>query len=447
MKKHLLTDFDPVSAKAWKQKIQVDLKGAEYNETLVSKTLEGIHIKPFYHNDDGIIAKEIPGTPSGWNITQGVFIDDAKIANDIAVDAIEKGAEAILFGANKPFDIESVFKDYPYGKASIYFDFTFLDIDFVNKLSLYLTNKKAEFYLNLDPVGKLSKEGNWFKSQKEDFNALQSLSQSVNTISVDTTNYQNAGANMVQQLAYALAHANEYLNHQTTNSITFKIATGTHYFFEIAKIRALRILYASLTKEYDCSQTCHVIAQGSRRNKTLYDYNINMLRSTTEAMSSVLGGADAVCNMPYDVLYHKSNEFGERISRNQLLILKAESYFDVVSNPADGAYYIENLTQELATKALELFKQIEDSGGFIKQLLQGDIQKKIKESAAKQQELFDNGNITLLGTNKHLNPTDLMKENLELFPFLKSNPRKTLIQPIIAKRMAEAIEKERLSHE
>lgn len=447
MKKHLLTDFDPVSAKAWKQKIQVDLKGAEYNETLVSKTLEGIHIKPFYHNDDGIIAKEIPGTPSGWNITQGVFIDDAKIANDIAVDAIEKGAEAILFGANKPFDIESVFKDYPYGKASIYFDFTFLDLDFVNKLSLYLTNQKAEFYLNLDPVGKLSKEGNWFKSQKEDFNALQSLSQSVNTISVDTTNYQNAGANMVQQLAYALAHANEYLNHQTTNSITFKIATGTHYFFEIAKIRALRILYASLAKEYNCSQTCHVIAQGSRRNKTLYDYNINMLRSTTEAMSSALGGADAVCNMPYDVLYHKSNEFGERISRNQLLILKAESYFDVVSNPADGAYYIENLTQELATKALELFKQIEDSGGFIKQLLQGDIQKKIKESAAKQQELFDNGNITLLGTNKHLNPTDLMKENLELFPFLKSNPRKTLIQPIIAKRMAEAIEKERLSHE
>ena len=447
MKKHLLTDFDPVSAKAWKQKIQVDLKGAEYNETLVSKTLEGIHIKPFYHNDDGIIAKEIPGTPSGWNITQGVFIDDAKIANDIAVDAIENGAEAIIFGANKPFDIESVFKGYSYEKASIYFDFTFLDIDFVNKLSLYLTNQKAEFYLNLDPVGKLSKEGNWFKSQKEDFNALQSLSQSVNTISVDTTNYQNAGANMVQQLAYALAHANEYLNHQTTNSITFKIATGTHYFFEIAKIRALRILYASLTKEYDCSQTCHVIAQGSRRNKTLYDYNINMLRSTTEAMSSVLGGADAVCNMPYDVLYHKSNEFGERISRNQLLILKAESYFDVVSNPADGAYYIENLTQELATKALELFKQIEDSGGFIKQLLQGDIQKKIKESAAKQQELFDNGNITLLGTNKHLNPTDLMKENLELFPFLKSNPRKTLIQPIIAKRMAEAIEKERLSHE
>ena len=447
MKKHLLTDFDPVSAKAWKQKIQVDLKGAEYNETLISKTLEGIHIKPFYHNDDGIATKEIPGTPSGWNITQGVFIDDVKIANNIAIDALEKGAEAIVFTAEKPFNIPSVFKDFPFSKATIYFDFSFLDIEFVKELSLYLTKHKAEFYLNIDPVGKLSKEGNWFKSQKEDFYALQSLSQAGNTISVDTTNYQNAGANMVQQLAYALAHANEYLNHQTTNSITFKIATGTHYFFEIAKIRALRILYASLAKEYDCSQTCHVIAQPSRRNKTVYDYNINMLRSTTEAMSSVLGGADAVCNMPYDVLYHKSNEFGERISRNQLLILKAESYFDVVSNPADGAYYIESVTQELASKALDLFKQIEDGGGFIKQLLQGDIQKKIKESASKQQALFDNGSITLLGTNKHPNPMDLMKENLELFPFLKSNPRKTLIQPIIAKRLAEAIEQQRLAHE
>ncbi len=447
MKKHLLTDFDPVSAKAWKQKIQVDLKGAEYNETLISKTLEGIHIKPFYHNDDGIATTEIPGTPSGWNITQGVFIDDVKIANNIAIDALEKGAEAIVFTAEKPFNIPSVFKDFPFSKATIYFDFSFLDLEFVKELSLYLTKHKAEFYLNLDPVGKLSKEGNWFKSQKEDFKALQSLSKTGNTISVDTTNYQNAGANMVQQLAYALAHANEYLNHQTTNSITFKIATGTHYFFEIAKIRALRILYASLAKEYNCSQTCHVIAQPSRRNKTVYDYNINMLRSTTEAMSSILGGANAVCNMPYDVLYHKSNEFGERISRNQLLILKAESYFDVVSNPADGAYYIESVTQELASKALELFKQIEDGGGFIKQLLQGDIQKKIKESASKQQALFDNGSITLLGTNKHPNPMDLMKENLELFPFLKSNPRKTLIQPIIAKRLAEAIEQQRLAHE
>ena len=447
MKKHLLTDFNPVSAKAWKQKIQVDLKGQEYNKTLVSNTLEGIHIKPFYHNDDPITVSEIPGTPASWKITQCVFIDDVTKANNIALQALENGAEALFFGAEKPFDIASVFKDYPYNKASIYFNFTFLDLDFVKKLSLYLSNHQATFYLNIDPIGNLAREGNWFKNQTEDFKILKELNQITHSISVDTTIYQNAGANMVQQLAYAIAHANEYLNHQPTNSITFKIATGTHYFFEIAKIRALRMLYASLAKEYNCSQSCHVIAQSSRRNKTLYDYNINMLRSTTEAMSSILGGADAVCNMPYDVLYHKSNEFGERISRNQLLILKAESYFDLVSNPADGAYYIESITQELASKALALFKQIETGGGFIKQLHQGTIQKKIKENAATEQELFDNGTISLVGTNKHPNPADLMKENLELFPFLKKNARKTLIQPITPIRLAEAIEQERLSHE
>jgi methylmalonyl-CoA mutase len=447
MKKHVLTDFDSVSAKAWKQKIQVDLKGAEYNETLVSKTLEGIHIKPFYHTDDAIPTIAIPGTPSQWNITQAVFIDDASIAHNIAIDAIERGAEAIIFTSEKHFEIPNVFKDFPFEKATIYFDFKFLDTTFFTQLSQYLNQQKATYYLNIDPIGKLAKEGNWFKNQKEDFKALQNLQEATHAISIDTTNYQNAGATMVQQLAYALGHANEYLNNQTIARITFKIATGTHYFFEIAKIRALRILYASLAKEYKSNNTCHIIAQPSRRNKTIYDYNINMLRSTTECMSAVLGGANAVCNMPYDVLYHKSNEFGERISRNQLLILKAESYFDVVSNPADGAYYIESVTQELAEKALVLFKQIEEGGGFIKQLQEGNIQKKIKESATKEQALFDNGTITLLGTNKHPNPKDLMKENLALFPFLKNNPRKTLIEPIIEKRLAEKVEQERLSHE
>src|SRR5690606_20773082 len=120
---------------------------------------------------------------------------------------------------------------------------------------------------------------------------------------------------------------NEYLNVTSSaveRSMTFQISTGPNYFFEIAKIRALRKLYATLAKEYGINENCHIIATPSKRNKTLYDYNVNLLRSTSECMSAVLGGADAVCNLPYDALYHKSNEFGERIARNQLLILKHE---------------------------------------------------------------------------------------------------------------------------
>src|SRR5690606_4558363 len=139
--------------------------------------------------------------------------------------------------------------------------------------------------------------------------------------------------------------------------------------------------------------------------------------------------------------------FGDRISRNQLLVLKHESYFDKVNNPADGAYYIEELTQQLADKALVLFKDIEANGGFLMQLHEGTIQRKINESAAKEQELFDNGKEVLLGTNKYPNKNDRMSGELELFPFVKSNPRKTLIVPVIERRLAEKMEQERLENE
>ena len=110
-------------------------------------------------------------------------------------------------------------------------------------------------------------------------------------------------------------------------------------------------------------------------------------------------------------------------------------------------YYIETLTNQLSEKALILFKEIEANGGFLKQLNEGVIKKKIQESANKEQELFDAGKEILLGTNKYPNKKDRMKEELELFPFVKIKPRKTLITPIIEKRLAEKLEQERLKEE
>ena len=228
---------------------------------------------------------------------------------------------------------------------------------------------------------------------------------------------------MVQQLAYGLAHANEYLNHfgeKVIHQINFNISVGTNYFFEIAKLRALQLLWKTLASEYSENvSTCHIYATPTKRNKTIYDYNTNMLRTTTECMSAILGGAHTISNLPYDSVYHKDNEFGERISRNQLLILKHESYFNKVNNPADGSYYIESLTQQMAEKALVLFKNIEANGGFLKQLKEGIIQRKIKESGIKEQKLFNNNEEILLGTNKHPNTTDKIKHDLELYPFVK----------------------------
>lgn len=457
MSDFLFKDFNPVSAKEWKQKIQYDLKGADYNDTLVWKNLEGIDVKPFYHQDD---FKEefspIPGQPLSWNITQNIFIHDEEIANKIALDAIERGAESVIFSADKDFDIQTVFKNFPFERTPIYFDFKFFNQDFIERLLEYLSSKDARVSYNLDIIGNLARTGNWFSNQKKDYDALAEIIKkysSENLLSIDVELYQNAGATIVQQLAYALAHVNEYLNHFVSEDnisnlpITFKIAIGSNYFFEIAKIRAFRKLYEILASEYGVKTTCNILVVPSKRNKTLYDYNINLLRTTTECMSAILGGANAVCNQPYDVLYHKSNEFGERIARNQLLILKNESYFSAVANPADGTYYIESITEEIAKKALDLFKEIEKAGGFIAKLKEGVIQRKISESADKEQQLFDSGELKLLGTNYHTNSDDRMKHDLELFPFLKRNPIKTLIPPIIEKRLAEKVEQERLKQE
>jgi len=254
---------------------------------------------------------------------------------------------------------------------------------------------------------------------------------------------------MEQQIAYSLAHANEYFNRipDINQPIVFQISVGANYFFEIAKLRAFRILFNTIAKEYNHKIDCHLLVSPTKRNKTLYDYNVNMLRTTTECMSAILGGANAIANLPYDALYHKDNEFGDRIARNQLLILKNESYFDKVDNPADGSYYVESLTYQLAEKALLLFKNMEANGGFLKQLNEGVIKRKIQESGDAEQNLFDSGKETLLGTNKYPNRNDRMKQDLELFPFVKIKPRKTLITPIIEKRLAEKLEQERLSKE
>lgn len=339
----------------------------------------------------------------------------------------------------------------PIENVSYFFNLKFLSLDFIQKIAAFSQEKNATLFLQIDPVGQLAKDGNWFKNLDQDFEILNKVNDLnvASSITIQANTYQNAGANMTQQLAYTLAHINEYFNRITAikQAIVIEVAVGTNYFFEIAKLRALRILFNTLATEYNYNFDCHIVATPTKRNKTIYDYNVNMLRTTTECMSAILGGANTISNLPYDALYHKTNEFGDRISRNQLLVLKNESYFDKVDNPADGAYYIETLTNQLAEKALDLFKKIESKGGFITLLIDGTIQRKITESAQKEQDLFDTGKEVLLGTNKYPNKNDKMKHDLELFPFVKTNPRKTLITPIIEKRLAEKIEQERLSQE
>lgn len=452
-KNNLFNEFPEVSAKQWKQKIQFDLKGKDYNETLVWESLEGIKVKPFYTSEDVTAIPQAVTKVDSWNIAQAIYAGNAEIANKKALKALTKGAESILFIIpNDEIDVAVLLQHINLETTPLYIEFQFLSLAYISKFIGLQKESNAGLFLNFDIVNHLSKTGNWYTSFESDFDVFSALINSSKTLTIDASLYQNAGANTVQQLAYALAHANDYLNRIPEALLphitcTFKLAMGTNYFFEIAKIRALRMLWKVVASAYGAKPNCHIIAIPSKRNKTLYDYNTNMLRSTTECMAAILGGADAVCNLPYDALYHKTNDFAERIARNQLVILKEESYFDKTTNPSDGSYYIESITHQLAEKALELFKTLEKAGGFLSQLKSHAIQKKIKENAQKEQDLFDAKKEILVGTNKYDSNLDKMKGELEIYPFAKNKPRKSILEPIIEKRLAEALEQKRLEDE
>jgi len=466
MSQFLFNDFQPVSSKQWKQTIQMELHGLDYNETVLSGSNEGITIKPFYHQDE-FKQLDIPINTTNFSICQSIFVHDEKKANILAIKALKSGATSIQFIANRAFDfqvlLQNVFSE-TFNSVSIHFDFRFLDALFLKELLVF--TKRQKVFLNLDILGNLVSSGNWFYSNHKDHEILNSIAkfskENLSIVGVDVSAYQNAGANTVQQVAYALAHANEYLyyfsklvaqnkldrNHFETlvQNMQFNFSMGGNYFFEIAKLRSFRYLFSKISKKYNIEAEAHIFAYPSQRNKTIYANHVNMLRSTTESMSGILGGANTITNLAFDALFHKKNEFGERIARNQLLLLKEESHVNT-SNPADGSYYVEELTYEITAKALSIFKEIEKKGGFLNQLFEGTIQRKIQESAQKEQEQFDTMKLILTGVNKYKDFREMMKDSLEIYPFAKRKSHETILVPILPKRLSEKLEQVRLEQE
>jgi methylmalonyl-CoA mutase len=464
----LFKDFDSVSEAQWKQNIQMDLKGADYNETLITATREGINIKPFYHRESApeIHIPNRSSKTNDWYISQRVYAGNALAANKKALDILKRGGEGIIFTIpHKDIDPAVLLKNLP--KAGIQLHPQFFDLDYIQ--SIYKITPHA--YVHIDIIHQLVNDGNWFKNKDQDHKNLDAFIKDFDgyfsNITINTTTYQQAGATITQELAYFTAHLNEYLNHlndvghlsafkesndsevhtQRSRSVKAKkrinidTAIGSNYFFEIAKYRAYRILTKTLGDVYGIDLDCYITASPSLRNKSLMDYNVNLLRTTTECMSAILGGADTLCNIPYDTFFNKENEFGDRIARNQLIILKEEAYLNQIGNAADGSYYVDTITKQLVEKGLEIFKDIEKAGGMVQSLFEGTIQRKIKESAQQEQQDFNDGKRVLVGANKYPNAALPLQKEYEILPFVKMNPRKTLVQPVITRRLTEELEK------
>ena len=439
--------FEPSSAAAWKQKIQFDLKGADYNKNLLTKTNEGITIKPFYHSDD-FEKINVPFSKNGLKICHKIVVSTESETNLKALNAINKGANALKFEVKTPFIIEALFKNLLNKNIEFHLQLRFLSEEFTNKLADFLKNEIVFF--NIDIIGNLVKTGNWYTSLNSDFKSIETLLQkkySVTILSVNADLYQNSGANIVQQIAYSLAHANEYLTKFgscVANSIQFNFATGNNYFFEISKIRAFRYLYNLILAEYDTIADVNIYTEPSRRNKSIYSFKINKLRSTTSNMSAILGGSNTISNGVFNPLFYSENEFENNSGLNELLPSNKEDFNANLQAVTTDSYYIESITKQMAEKALSIFKEIEKSGGFLKQLKEGTIQRKITENAKKEQAQFDSESLILVGVNKYQNEIDSIKQDLNLNTYTKRKSHKTLIIPIIPKRLAEKQEQKKI---
>lgn len=440
------SNFPPISYPQWKQKVQYELKGADYNEELTWESPEGIRVNPVYTESQTTLA--LPA--KDFSICQDLFVFDVEKTARRAASSLKRGADSLRLRISNPQTDVTQLLSVLSQSRNIFFDLDFFSIDFIEKIKKEIPSKGPSVHFLIDPIYRLASTGNWLPGG-DNFSRLNEVISTfpeASVVSVNAALYQESGATRVQEIGFAVAHALDYLNKIDINKpIVFEMAIGPEYFFEIAKLRALRLVFASVAKAIGHSGECRIYASPTHRDKTLYDYNVNMLRTTTQCMSAVLGGSDTICNLPYDAIYHKSNEFGERIARNQLLILKHESYFSQMPDPASGSFYIEDLTAKIAQKALDLVKKIEAEGGFTEHLKKGQIQRWIKQEADASQNDFDSGKTILVGTNKYPDASQKMGHDLELYPFLKKKPRKTLITPIIPRRLAEANEQQRLENE
>lgn len=437
-KKQLFTDFPPIPTSIWEEKILADLKGEDYQRKLVWKSDEGIDVKPYYRQEDtdslqyleGAGSLKHPsGAPNGWIICQNICSNsELQEANDKIKSALQGGAQAINIELkdNRVPDtrmLGDLLKGIPLQETELHFR-ECLAADAIYTALCSLASQKGIPSMNLsgslgaDPLGMMSRTGFPIGSLENLGKLVLKLKESsprMKVINVNGSLFQNSGANLVEELAFTLSMASDYMSILTEkgidpftsqDSLLLTLASGPVYFMEIAKLRAARILWANIAEAYgvEPSRTgIRINSVSSEWNMTLYDPNVNMLRGTTEAMSSILGGADLVNVLPFDYPNGKGTLFSNRIARNVQIILREEANFDRVSDPGSGSYYIESLTDSLAEKSWNLFCEVESMGGYRKAFEAGWIQDKVEVSRKKKIDRAASGQGRILGTNAYPN--------------------------------------------
>ncbi len=452
-KEKLFDMFPPVTTEEWMAKINVDLKGADFNKKLVWRTNEGFNVMPFYRAEDlekvhhlGTLPGQFPyvrgtRTNNDWLIRQEI-IDGTTAAelNASARYAIDRGVDSIAFNVCDKLTaelLEELLKDIDLKKIELNLKccpcnsihVATLLVDYIKKHGLENDFRGS---VSFAPFARLLKKGLKLKGDyvavaKQLLDIVKDV-PALRCLSVDSYILGNAGAYITQELGYALAWGAQYLSALTdagleagavAKRIKFNMNISSNYFMELAKFRAGRMLWAEIVKAYEpkaencCCSKMKVHAITSQFNQTIYDAHVNLLRSMTETMSAALAGVDSIETLPFDMQYQHPDEFSERIARNQQIMLREESHLDKVVDPAGGSYYVETLTASIADVAWKLFNEVIDNGGFYAELEKGNIQKAVNESGVKRHTDVARRKEILLGTNQYPNFNEFAADKIK----------------------------------
>ena len=445
-KEKLFTEFAAPTTQEWLDKIQVDLKGADFQKRLVWRTNEGFNVQPFYRREDLANLKTPDALPgefpfvrgnkkdsNAWYVRQNVVVgEDPQAANAKALDILNKGIDSLGFHIPGKMvskeTVETLLDQILCDVVEVNFATCPRHaVELAEILVVYFAEKgydkqKVVGSIEWDPMQKMVMKG-------KDVTPVLAFGPKLvevlkeypnfRCIAVSTDALNNAGAYIVQELGYALAWGNEYLQQLVdagvdadlaAQSIKFNMGVSENYFMEIAKFRAARLLWAQIVKQYEpkSDEACKmcVNATTSKYNQTLFDSYVNLLRSQTEAMSAALGGIHSMVVTPFDAPYEQATDFSERIARNQQLLIKEESHFDRIVDPSAGSYYIEHLTDALATEAWKIFLKVEEEGGFLAAIKAGTVQDDINATNVKRHGDAAKRKEFLLGTNQFPNFTE-----------------------------------------
>ena len=444
-KEKLFTEFTAPTTQEWLDKIEVDLKGADFQKRLVWRTNEGFNVQPFYRREDLANLKAVDSLPGEfpfvrgnkkdnnlWFVRQDINAEDAKAANAKALDILNKGVDSLGFKISGDAVSAEFVATLLDGILPQYVELNFKTcqrhcVELAEILVAYFKEKgyplaDLKGSINFDPIEKILKKGKdvspVLAQAKSLIEALKEL-PGYKCINVNSVSLNNAGAYIYQELGYALAWGAEYLNVLTeagvdateaAKRIKFNMGVSENYFMEIAKFRAARLLWAQIVKQFepkcDCACQMHVCAVTSEYNQTLFDSYVNLLRSQTETMSAALANVDSIIVTPFDKPYEQPTEFAERIARNQQLLLKEEAHFDKLVDVAGGSYTIEHLTDAIAQEGWKLFLAVEESGGFLAEALKGNITNAVNASNDKRHAAAATRKEFILGTNQFPNFTE-----------------------------------------